>query len=701
MKKLITFLFLVVMAAGVSGQTRADRTFDRGDYLEALKQYTKELESGNTPDKERVKARIANCYFRLNDIHKAYQAYARIDENVLGPEDLLFYAITLQRTGQYDKVENMLDVIESMGGDLSVVDYLRASCNFAKEVAKERPAYTSTKTGMDFNGISSGATYYKGKGIIVAAPDTRENAKRDSRGYRCTRFYNAVFNTDGQGVRKFPFAEELIDDYHIGAAAFTKDLKRIYYNRVMLKPDGTSIIKLMTAEEGADGKWENITELDINSDDYSCAHPALYRDSLLFFSSNMPGGFGGKDIYMCVIRGAECGEVINLGETINTVENDEFPFIDEAGKLFFASSGHVGLGGLDVFVSRMLPGGGWTEPENMGRPINSSMDDFGLIFREPDCTEGFVSSNRGSDGRTDYLFSIKQIPARGATDMKSSQLAQRTQEQPRKTPPAVKQSVPEKPAQTVAGEMEMLDVDYRYSIQVGAFRNPVPRVYFDNMQNVKVYLGYDNIYRYTVGEYPEERLAQYDLSAVRRSIGDAFVINVDRYVAEKKIRNDVRGDKISDEELLLIRLRNREMQERAARSKQLDAPRQTKRFLDKPVESEMNVLEEGYTIVLMSANRVMDHSQFRGVKEVDIYELEDGSISYCSGHYKSVQEADRDLNYLRRLGFTRAYVTRANTYGYNGGNRRQMSGQTRQPVRRDLSEQNARDLKKLIGKGNL
>ncbi len=683
MKRSVVFLLLLVVTTGLLGQTRADRAFDRGEYLEALKLYTKELESNATADKDHVKARIANCYFRLNDILKAGQAYAQMDENALGVEDMVFYAITLQRTGQYAKVENMLDVIESMGGDPSVVDYLRASCNFAKQTAKERPAYTAVKTGMDFSGISSGATYYKGRGLIVAAPDNREGAKEDSRGYRFTRLYNAVFNASGQGVRKLPFAEELIDEYHIGAVTFTRDLKRIYYSRVTLKEDGrTTLIKLMTAQEGADGKWENIEELNINSDDYSCAHPSLYRDSLLFFASDMPGGYGGHDLYMCVVRGAECGEVVNLGGTINTVENEQFPFVDGDERLFFASSGQVGLGGLDVFESRMLPGGEWTTPENMGRPINSSMDDFGLVFYDTDCTEGFVSSNRGGNGRVDYLFAVRKIPTREPGNALAAKEPPRREEKPLVREEFVQKGVS--------------DGDYRYSIQIGAFRNPVPRVYFDQMKDVKVYLGQDKLYRYTVGEYPSE--PESELGSIRRVIGDAFVVNVERYVAQQKIRNDIHGDKISDEELLLIRLRNQEMQERAARSRRQDPPRQTKRFIERPVESEMNVLNQGYTIVLMSANRVLDHFQFRGVKEVDIYELEDGSICYCSGFYRTIQEAERDLSYLRRLGFTQAYVTRSNTYGLNRDRQTASNGA---PSRDNLADRGSgAALKRLIGRGN-
>ena len=558
--------------------------------------------------------------------------YKSLNQDILSGEDLLFYAITLLRSGEYDKAAEFADMAESIGCDQLVVERVRASCEFAKEVMKEKPVYAANKTNVNFAGFSSGVTYYKGKGIILAAPGVGEDAMKDTRGYKSVRLYNAIFSADGKGGRMLPFADELVDKYHIGAATFTKDFSRIYYTKTILKKDGTSILKLMTAENN-NGKWENNKELNINSDDYSCAHPCLFRDSLLFFVSDMPGGNGGKDIYMTLVQGDECGEIQNLGETVNTPDDELFPFIDESGRLYFSSNGHVGLGGLDVFVSEMKADGVWTEPQNMGRPINSSMDDFGLVFKDTKCAEGYVSSNRGGTGYNDFLFSLKLLPNRKVEPVKEEKVV-----------------VPEK---------EMFTVDYRYAIQVGAFRNPVPRVYFEYFQNVKVYLGYDNIYRYTVGEYPDEDVAKRDLTGVRQYVGDAFVMNVDRYVAEKKIQHDIKGDKISDDELLLIRLKKFETQKKlelARKERQERTALPSRRYIDKPKESEIRWLEGGYTVVLMPTNQVLDMSIFEGIEEVDVYSMADGSYMYCSGMYTDRGQAERCLRDMKSKGFRNAYV---------------------------------------------
>lgn len=593
--KLGVIIIVLLSWEFVVGQNRAERLFERGDYLGALKLYQKELENpsqeGNT---NQIRARMANCFFHLNDVVRAGQVYKSLNQDILGGEDLLYYAITLQRSGEYNKALDIADLAEGVGCDEIALERLKASCEFAKEVAKEKPLYTANKTNVDFGGFSSGVTYYKGKGVILAAPGTGEDAMKDTRGYKSVRLYNAMFSADGKGGRLMPFADELVDKYHIGAVTFTKNFDRIYYSKTILKKDGTSILKLMTAEN-RNGKWENNRELSINSEDYSCAHPCLFRDSLLFFVSDMPGGNGGKDIYMMEIDGEVCGEIQNLGDVINTSDDELFPFIDDSGKLYFASNGHVGLGGLDVFVSEMLDDGSWSEPKNMGRPVNSSMDDFALVFKDTKCSEGYVSTNRGGTGYNDFLFSLKLLPSRKV-------------EQP-------------KEEKVVVPEKEMFAVDYRYAIQVGAFRNPVPRVYYENFQNVKVYLGYDNIYRYTVGEYPDEALANRDLSGVRKYVDDAFVMNVERYVAEKKIQHDISGDKISDDELLLIRLKKFEIQKKlelARKSQKEKVKLPNRRYIDKPRESEIRWMESGYTVVLMPTNQVLDMQVFEGIDDVDI-----------------------------------------------------------------------------------
>ena len=248
-----------------------------------------------------------------------------------------------------------------------------------------------------------------------------------------------------------------------------------------------------------------------------------------------------------------------------------------------------------------------------------------------------MSSNRGGTGYVDYLFSLRLLPNKKAA---KRELAKVTHEKPQ-------------------GEAAM-EVDYRYAIQVGAFRYPVPRVYFDKFQNVKVYLGYDNIYRYTVGEYPDEGIAQMELTEVRRIVGDAFVIGVDKYIMEKKIQHGAKGDDISDSELLLRRLKSYEN----LKKQRALTPVNTKRYIDKPVENEMGIVSAAYTIVLTTSDRMLDLGSFEGVGEVDVYALNTGKYLYCVGLYASPEEAEKHLTGVKQQGFGDAHIINADTYEY-------------------------------------
>lgn len=198
--------------------------------------------------------------------------------------------------------------------------------------------------------------------------------------------------------------------YHEGPVAFFKDGRRVIFTRNNMKggspkksDDGVIKLKMYSAEAKKDA-WANITELPFNSDQYSTGHPALSADErLLFFVSDMPGGFGGTDLYVSRYEGSGWGAPINLGDKINTAGNEMFPFIDELGNLYFSSDGHPGLGDLDIFYVRMegtTPKGKVT---NLGMPLNSSKDDFGIIT-DGQRKSGYFSSNRKEGGDDDDIY---------------------------------------------------------------------------------------------------------------------------------------------------------------------------------------------------------------------------------------------------------------------------------------------------------
>lgn len=234
--------------------------------------------------------------------------------------------------------------------------------------------------------------------------------------------------TEGLGYEARPvsagqrFSRVLNTKYHEGPATFSRDGSRIIFTRnnynegrASKSAEGVTKLKLYTARQ-QDGTWTGVEELPFNSDDYSVGHPALSRDEqLLFFASDMPGGTGGTDLYVSRYQNGQWGRPVNLGETINTKGNELFPFVDDAGNLYFSSDGRKGLGALDVFFATMANGVTVQSVNHLDAPINSPQDDFGLIT-DGSRRGGYFSSNR-RDGNDDIYRFVRESSLYGCRDL--------------------------------------------------------------------------------------------------------------------------------------------------------------------------------------------------------------------------------------------------------------------------------------------
>ena len=204
---------------------------------------------------------------------------------------------------------------------------------------------------------------------------------------------------------------------HEGTCAFSADAKKVYFTRDnyfnrKVKPSTDDIVKLKIFSaadtDRTDGEWELVDEIPFNNDDYSVMHPALSADgNALYFASDMPGGYGETDIYVSYRVGSSWGAPENLGAKINTEGRDQFPFIADNGDLYYATDGLAGMGGLDIFSSK-LNNGVWSTPKNMGNPVNSNADDFGLII-ETESQTGYFTSRRSGGAGLDDIYSFKRM----------------------------------------------------------------------------------------------------------------------------------------------------------------------------------------------------------------------------------------------------------------------------------------------------
>ncbi|MCY7349948.1 MAG: tetratricopeptide repeat protein [Cytophagaceae bacterium] len=206
------------------------------------------------------------------------------------------------------------------------------------------------------------------------------------------------------------FSKTLNTKYHEGPATFTQDAARVIFTRnnynngdYKESADKINKLKIYTAEE-KNGLWSNVQEVPFNGDEFSTGHPTLTRDDkLMYFVSDRPGGQGGTDLYVVEYNQGAWGTPRSLGAKVNTKGNEMFPFVDERGNLYFSSDGHPGMGDLDLFFVEMVNGEPTGKVMNLGAPINSNKDDFGLIT-DGERRQGYFSSNRKRGGIDDDIY---------------------------------------------------------------------------------------------------------------------------------------------------------------------------------------------------------------------------------------------------------------------------------------------------------
>ncbi len=214
------------------------------------------------------------------------------------------------------------------------------------------------------------------------------------------------------------FSKTLNSKYHEGPCTFFHDFSKVIFTRnsqssggiLGSKKEGVNRLKLYSADF-TDKEWRNIKEFPYNSSDFSCGHPTMtIDDKIMYFVSDMPGGYGGTDLWMTRYNNGEWTKPVNLGGKVNTRGNEMFPYVDERGNLYFSTDGMPGLGDLDIFHIPMNTATGMPTgvPRNLGAPLNSTRDDFGIIT-DSERRVGYFSSNRKRGGMDDDIWKFTRM----------------------------------------------------------------------------------------------------------------------------------------------------------------------------------------------------------------------------------------------------------------------------------------------------
>ena len=421
MKKIIytTLVFIISLNnyAQKVKEAKANKEYEKYAYVDAIKTYERLFEKGYKSVE--MLQNLGNAYYFKADLESAAKWYTELFALTqdLDAEYYYRYAQSLKGIKDYKKADAMLAKFNEKSGNDSRGQLAANQKDYLAQIKKNSGRYTLENAGINSDKSDYGSAFYKNKVIFASARDTAGFGSRKHawNGESFTNLYGSVIGDRGTLSDAQRFGKKLNSKFHESTPVFTKDGKTVYFTRNNFlngkkgkDADRVTLLKIYKATLDGD-EWTEITELPFNSDQYNVAHPALSSDEkTLYFASNMPGTIGQSDIFKVTINNdGTFGTPVNLGKTINTEGRETFPFVSEDNELYFASDGHPGLGGLDVFVSEEMNDGTYKSVQNVGEPLNSSKDDFGYLI-DAKSRIGYVTSNRDGGQGSDDIYRFQE-----------------------------------------------------------------------------------------------------------------------------------------------------------------------------------------------------------------------------------------------------------------------------------------------------
>lgn len=400
---------------------KANYLFDRFSFPEAAEEYKRVLAKDDIPE---AKIKLADTYRYMNMPVEAEYWYEQVVELAESePIHKYYYAMALKANGKFEEAkEFFLEYAQLVPADTRGLRQVEA-CEESTYFLTDPGIYeVSLASNINSSMADFGPAFFK-EGIVYASEQSDKHAQRNYNWRNAPfldLFYSKSESDENPSALGTPenFKGKVNTWMHEGTVSFSKDFETMYFTRnnyykgkvgydteEKLK---TVNLQIFEAKSGGD-KWSEIKSIPFNSDDYSVGHPALSPDGqALYFASDMPGGYGGVDLYVSYKSGDSWGAPENLGPEINTEGHEMFPFMADDGTLYFASDALPGLGGLDLFSTMLLEDGTWSTPDNLRYPINTNGDDFAMII---DATnkKGYFSSNRSGGKGDDDIYSFTKL----------------------------------------------------------------------------------------------------------------------------------------------------------------------------------------------------------------------------------------------------------------------------------------------------
>lgn len=420
--RLYSTLFILTISALMLSGCGAEKNLKKGEkylavgeYYDAATQFKRAYQRTAPKEREqrgKIALKVAYCNERINSTQKAIAAYSNaIRYNQASTQDRLNYARLLLKNGAYKQAETEFRaVLDSMPDNVLAKNGL-ASAENAPQWKKEGSRYQVKRMDVfnsrraDYSPVLGGDQY-----DYLYFTSTRNDATGNElsgiTGAKAADIFVSQKDEKGKWQKPEPVNGGLNTEYDEGACALSPDGKTMYVTQCQTDPSYPRYAQIVTSQR-ADAAWGKPEEFKVTNDTLSSyAHPAVSPDGeWLYFVSDMPGGLGGLDIWRARITSLGLVGVENLGAPINTPGNEMFPTFRANGDLYFSSDGHVGMGGLDIYIASPNKNGGYTI-EHPGYPLNSQGDDFGMTF-EGVHNRGYFSSNRNDGRGWDKIYSFE------------------------------------------------------------------------------------------------------------------------------------------------------------------------------------------------------------------------------------------------------------------------------------------------------
>lgn len=392
-------------------EDKANNYFEKTAYVKAIQIYDDLGSKGYTNNIITRNSAIAN--YKIGETAKSEILFRTlIDSQKYEPSDVFFYVQSLKYNQKYDEADIWIEKYIAMNSSDLNAKELSGSANFIKKLM-EQERYKIELLNFNSSYSDFGASDYFGSVIFTSARKD-QSVIRFEDSWKQTPYFDLylVNNQESSAKRAELFERKFNTLFHDGPVCLNSTGDEVFVTRNNYKykipkksKEGINNLKILVAKKTALNTWSAPEEMSFNSNDYSCGHPSISSDgNTLYFSSNMPGGIGGTDIYFVTRDQSGWSKPQNMGNQINTSENEMFPFIGANNYLYFSSNGHQGMGGLDIFISRRNNDGSYSL-RNMGYPINSSADDFSIFLKNDNRTGYFASNRKGGIGDDD-IYSV-------------------------------------------------------------------------------------------------------------------------------------------------------------------------------------------------------------------------------------------------------------------------------------------------------